>query len=343
VTFRQLGSGRGEPILEAGLPIIDAHHHLFNRPALRYMFDDYLADVHSGHSIIASVYVETHAMARVDGPEMLRPLGEIEFANGVGAMASSGLYGACRVCAAIVGYADLRYGDAIGDYLDQALLLAPDRLRGIRQVTIDDSSEAAYQFISVRPPRGILQHPNFRKGFRQLAPRKLSFDAAVFHHQLPEIVALADAFPDTAIILNHAGHTMCLGLNNSEREQIFGVWGRHMRELALRPNVVCKIGGLGLPFWGFGLERRPDTIGYLELARLWKPYVETVIEAFGAPRCMMESDYPPDSRSCGFVPLWNALKYIVHSASTAEKAALFHGTAARIYRIELPQTPKAPG
>ena len=339
MTFRQLGSGRDEPILEAGLPIIDAHHHLFDRPALRYMFDDYLADVRSGHAIMASVYVETQAMARVNGPAMLRPLGEIEFANGIGAMSGSGLYGACRVCAAIVGYADLRFGDAIGDYLDRALQLAPGRLRGIRQVTIDDPSEAAYQFISVRPPRGILQHPDFRKGFRQLAPRGLSFDAAVFHHQLPEIAALADAFPDTSVVLNHAGHTMCLGLEDSDRDTVFRAWVGHMRDLALRPNVVCKIGGLGLPFWGFGLEKRPDTIGYLELSRLWKPYVETAIEAFGATRCMMESDYPPDSRSCGFVPLWNALKHIVQGASTAEKAALFHGTAARVYRIALPQAP----
>jgi L-fuconolactonase len=100
--------------------------------------------------------------------------------------------------------------------------------------------------------------------------------------------------------------------------------------------VHCKIGGLGLPFWGFGLEQRSDPIGYQELATLWRPLVETSIEAFGPQRCMMESNFPIDGRSAGFVPLWNALKYIVRGASAEDKAALFHDTAVRVYRLQLP-------
>jgi L-fuconolactonase len=336
MSFRQLHVGRNEPILEPDLPIIDSHHHLFLRPAIRYLFDDFLADVKSGHRVVASVYVEAHAMVRPDGPAMMRPLGEIEFANGAGAMAASGLFGDCRVCAAIVGYADLRFGDDIGEYLDRALERAPERLRGIRQVTIEDPSEAAYRFVPVRPPSGVMQHPNFRSGFRQLARRGLSFDAAVFHPQLGEVAALAAAFPDTTIVVNHAGHALALGLDAEGRTRVFGEWRKGLLELARYPNVVCKVGGLGLPFWGFGFEERTDPIGYLELANAWRPYVETTIEAFGTERCMMESDYPPDSRSCGYVPLWNALKHIVRAASSDEKAALFHLTAARVYRIELP-------
>ncbi len=75
---------------------------------------------------------------------------------------------------------------------------------------------------------------------------------------------------------------------------------------------------------------------YRELATAWKPFIETSIEAFGADRCMMESNFPPDGRSCGYVPLWNALKYVVRSSSPEEKSALFNGTAARVYRLELP-------
>ena len=101
--YRQLLAGRDETIIEPEIPIIDAHHHLFVRPGLRYMIDDYLADARAGHRIVASVYVETLAFARPDGPEVLRPLGEIEFANGVGAMCASGVLGDCRACAAIVG------------------------------------------------------------------------------------------------------------------------------------------------------------------------------------------------------------------------------------------------
>ncbi|UUZ77236.1 amidohydrolase family protein [Polaromonas sp. P1(28)-13] len=106
-------------------------------------------------------------------------------------------------------------------------------------------------------------------------------------------------------------------------------------ELGRRDNITCKIGGLGLPFWGFGFEKRADPVGYVELAQAWRPYVEAAIEAFGAERCMMESNYPPDGRSAGFVPLWNAFKHIVRGASVNEKAALFHDTASRVYRLSL--------
>jgi L-fuconolactonase len=327
--------GRDEAIIDPDIPIIDAHHHLFDRPALRYMLEDYLADAGAGHRIVASTYVETQAFARVDGPEALRPIGEIEFANGVAAMSASGVYGACRVGAAIVGNADLRLGDVVAQLLDRALETAPDRFRGVRQITIEHPSDAPYRYMTHPPPRGVLKSSGFRPAFRHLAPRGLSFDAAVFHHQLPEIADLADAFADTTIVLNHMGMAMALDMDSQGRAEIFHSWGNALRDLARRPNVVCKVGGLGMPFWGFGLETRSDPIEHLELAAAWKPYIETAIEAFGASRCMMESDFPMDGRSCGFVPLWNALKHIVRTYSLEEKFALFHGTAARVYRIPL--------
>ncbi|MEY4099671.1 MAG: hypothetical protein RL300_842 [Pseudomonadota bacterium] len=334
MTHKRL-EGRDEPILEPDLPIIDAHHHLFDRPALRYLLDDYLADVSAGHKVVASVYVETLAFARTDGPELLRPLGEVEFANGVGAVAASGAYGNCRACAAIVAYADLRFGDAVAELLDRAIELAPDRLRGVRQVTIEHPSETPFRFMTHRPPSGVLTHPGFRPALRQLAQRGLSFDAAVFHNQLPAITSLADAFPDLPIVLNHVGMAMGMEMSEAERAEVFVAWSRDLRELALRPNVTCKLGGLGMPFWGFGFENRTDTMGYLELAAAWRPFIETAIEAFGAERCMMESNFPPDGRSCGFVPLWNALKHIVRDCSAEQKADLFHQTAARVYRIDM--------
>lgn len=330
----QLYAGRDEPIVEPELPIIDSHHHLFDRPGLRYLLDDYLADAQAGHRIVASVYVETQAYVRASGPEHLRALGEIEFANGVGAMAAGGIHGPCRACAAIVGHADLRLGErAFAEFLDQALALAPQRFRGVRQITIEHPSEVPYRYMTHRPPQGVLQHPAFRPAFRQLAARGLGFDAAVFHNQLPDVAALADAFPDTPIVLNHLGLAMAMEMDAAQRKEVFRAWRDALRELARRPNVVCKLGGLGLPFWGYGFEQRTEPVGSIELAAAWKPCLITAIEAFGAERCMMESNYPPDGRSAGFVPLWNALKRSVAAASAAEKAALFHDTAARVYRI----------
>jgi L-fuconolactonase len=342
ITHSQLLVGREEPIIDPHIPIIDAHHHLFDRqalpdrPAMRYMLDDYLADARAGHRIVASVYLEILAFARRSGPEVLRPLGEIEFANGVAAMCASGVYGECQACTAIVGHADLRLGDRVAELLDRALELAPDRFRGVRQISIDDPSEAPYRFITNRPPRGVMQHQDFRTGFGHLVKRGLTFDAALFHHQLQDVIDLADAFPEATIILNHCGHMMALGMDEQTRADTIRKWRTLMFEVAHRSNVYCKVGGLGLPFWGFGFGDRQDPVGYLELAAAWRPFVETSIEAFGPERCMMESNYPPDGRSAGFVPLWNALKHIVRAASNEDKAALFHGTAAKVYRINLP-------
>ncbi len=334
--FRQLLVGRDEPIIEPEIPIIDAHHHLFVRPGRRYMIDDYLADARAGHRIIASVYVETSAFARPDGPEVLRPIGEIEFANGMGAMCASGSYGDCRACAAIVGHADLRLGDQVARLLDRAMECAPERFRGVRQITIEHPSAVPYRFIPSRPPSGVMKAPGFRPAFAHLVKRRLTFDAAVFHHQLQDVIDLTDAFPDSIIVLNHCGQAMAMDMDEPGRAEVFRDYRKLMFEVGRRPNVYCKVGGLGLPFWGFRFEERQDPIGYLELATAWRPYVETTIEAFGVHRCMMESNYPPDGRSAGFVPLWNALKHIVRAASVDEKNALFHGAAARAYRMRVP-------
>jgi L-fuconolactonase len=333
--YRHVDAGRDEPILEPELRIIDSAHHLFDRPALRYMLEDYLKDANAGHRIVASIYVETLAFARTVGAEVLRPLGEIEFANGLGAMAASGVYGDCRACAAIVGYADLRFGTAVGELLDRALSAAPERFRGIRQLCIEPLSDAPLRYVTNPPPQNLMKHAEFRKGLSELATRNLSFDLAVFHHQIADACELADAFPNMLFVLNHLGQAEAMDVAETERARVFEQWRNSVRDLARRPNVVCKIGGLGLPFWGFGFEKRPDTVGYVELAKTWRPYVEVVIEAFGADRCMMESNYPPDGRSCGFVPLWNALKHIVRDASANEKAALFHDNAVRTYRVAL--------
>ena len=333
--FNKVKEGRDEPILESDIAIIDAHHHLFDRPHLRYMLDDYLGDVNAGHNIIGSVYIETQAFARHDGPQELRPVGEVEFANGVAAITKSGVYGSCRVAAAMVGFADMTLGDRVAATLDAALSIAPHRFRGVRQIALAHSNPATLRFLTHKPPPDLLKSPAFRSAFRELGPRGLSFDATVLHNQLPELAQVAKDFPDTTIVLDHLGLALADGPGPEGRAEAFKGWRANMQDLARNPNVFCKVGGLGTSYWGFGFNERSDAIGYQEAASAWKPYVETAIEAFGADRCMMESNYPNDGRSCGFVPLWNALKFIVKDYSADEKAALFRGTAQKVYRIEL--------
>lgn len=331
--FNKLKEGRAEAIVDPDLEIIDTHHHLFDRPHLRYMLEDYLEDASAGHRIVGTVYEETQAFARPDGPEELRPVGEVEFANGVAAVMRSGVYGPCRVAAAIVGYADMTLGDRVAKTLDACLAVAPERHRGIRQIAISHPDEKVLRFLTHRPPTDLLKNENFRAAYRHLGPRKLAFDAAVLHIHLPEVAQLADDFPDTDIVLVHMGLAAGVAVGPEGRDALFQDWRSRMQDLARRPNVYCKVGGLGTSYWGFGFNERTEPVGSPELAATWGPWVEAAIEAFGPGRCMMESNFPNDGRSCGFVPLWNALKTIVRGYSAGEKAALFRGTAQRVYRI----------
>ena len=326
---------RDEPILDPDLPIIDAHHHLITRP-VTYMAGEYLADVTAGHDIRASVYVETRAFERTTGPEALRPLGEVEFANGIGAMTATGAFGACHVAAGIVGFADMRLGADIAPLLDRCLATAPERFRGVRQVLLEfDESREFPTVIGSRPPSGVMESDGFLPALKELEKRGLSFDVAVFHYDLPKLCRMADAMPGMSFVLNHAGIAAGFQQTPEERAATFRDWRRELRGGARRHNVLCKIGGLGMPHWGFDYSGHEGPVGHLTLAANWAPYVETAIECFGAGRCMMESNFPPDGRSSGYVPLWNALKHITRNAGADERAALFHGTARRVYRLDV--------
>lgn len=329
------GEGRDEPVIDPDLEIVDAHFHLIHRP-VTYMADGYIADVNAGHNIVASVYVETRVFERQTGPEALRPLGEVEFANGIGAMTATGVFGPCHVAAGIVGHVDMSLGDAAGDCLDRCMAAAPERFKGVRHLLLEfDASKEFPTVIGSRPPSGIMDSPGFMPALKQLEARGLPFDVSVFHYQLPDIEKIADAAPNVTFVLNHCGIAAGFKLSPSERQEVFQDWSRNLRSIAQRPNVVCKVGGLGMPHWGFDFEQHVGEVGYADLAKVWRPYVETTIEAFGPERCMMESNFPPDGRSCGFVPLWNALKHITREASPQDKAALFSETAKKTYRLEI--------
>src|SRR6476661_10631883 len=101
---------RQEEILEPELPIVDAHHHFWYRDGKPYFLPELLADIDTGHNIVATVFMECAAMYRKDAEPALRPLGEVEFVNGIAAMSASGEFGPTRVATGIVGYADLGLG-----------------------------------------------------------------------------------------------------------------------------------------------------------------------------------------------------------------------------------------
>jgi predicted TIM-barrel fold metal-dependent hydrolase len=331
----------GEPIIDPDLPIIDAHHHLWvltedyftrmeaqddvmtrgwvavYRSHARYLLDEFLADVTTGHNVRATVFVECGAMYRATGPEALKPVGEVEFANGVAAMAASKIFGNVKVCAGIVGNPNLSLGNAAEAILRAHIQAADGRFRGVRN-----------------HPAGGLLDKEFRSGFKWLSKFGLPFDALVLEPQLPDLINLARAFPDTQIILNHVGILPGAGRQGIQREERFPIWRDNIRTLSVCSNVVVKLGGLGMPLPGFKSFMSTPRFTSQQLAEEWKPYLETCIEAFGANRCMFESNFPVDSGTCTYPVLWNTFKRLAAGASAAEKTALFSGTAARVYRLD---------
>ncbi|MBN8926908.1 MAG: amidohydrolase family protein [Rhodospirillales bacterium] len=321
-------------MLEPELPIVDPHHHLWERPDWVYMLDDLLADINSGHNIVATVFVQCRAMHRASGPEEMKPVGETEFVNGVAAMSASGGYGPTKICAGIVGHADLRLGARVRPVLEAHLKVGGDRFRGIRHITAWDPDPVLLNPAYAPPPR-VMYDPTFREGFAQLAPLGLSFDAWLYHPQIADLTALARAFPDTSICLDHVGGPLGYGSYTGKRAEVFPVWAAAIKELATCPNVVVKLGGLAMRINGFDFHEQTDPPTSEALAAAWKPYVETCIEAFGVNRCMFESNFPVDKGSYGYAPFWNACKILARGASADEKTALFSGTATRFYRLDL--------
>jgi predicted TIM-barrel fold metal-dependent hydrolase len=320
-----------EPALEPALPIIDPHHHLWDRPANRYLLDELIEDTKQ-HNIRQTVFVECTSMYRADGPEELKVVGETEFVQGIAAMSASGGYGDMRVATGIVGSADLRLGDRVAPVLEAQIAASPQRFRGIRH-------RAAWADRTVVPnqspdaPRHILLDPDFRKGYAHLRTYGLSFEGWLYHTHIADLTDLARAFPDTTIIFNHLGGPIGVGSYAGRRDEVFAAWKPAVAELAKCQNVVAKVGGIQMVVNGYGWherERPPTSDELLAANQDWYRYT---IDQFGPDRCMFESNFPVDKLSCSYTVLWNQFKKLTRGFSADERAAMFHDTAMRVYRL----------
>jgi L-fuconolactonase len=320
-----------EDIVDPDRPICDPHHHLWDHPNSRYLLDELLEDIRSGHNVVSTVFVECASMYRADGPEALRPVGETEFVNGIAAMTASGGYGELRACAGIVSFADLTLGASIGAVLDVHMSRS-DRFRGIRHAAGWDPDDRVRNS-HTNPPARLLLDPKFREGFRELGRRNLSFDAWLYHPQIGELTDLARAFPEVTIIFDHFGGPLGIGPYEGRREEIFARWRDDVAELARCPNVYAKLGGLVMPINGFGFHQRERPATSDEIVAATGRYYRHAIDCFGVERCMFESNFPVDKQSCSYPVLWNAFKKLVADASETEKQRLFHDTAQEAYRL----------
>ena len=343
-----------EAILEPDLPIVDPHHHLWDlRPLLPafpeprhpfieaiagapyYTFDALHADATSGHNVVATVFMECGAFYDPARGDAMKPVGEVEYVNGVAAQGASGLYGNFRPCAAIVGHADLTLGKAVEPVVEALIAAGNGRFRGIRHAAAWDADPEVLG-PPFHAPEGLYTSDAFRAGFAAYAKHDLTFDAWLLEPQLPDVIDLARAFPDQTIVLDHCGTPLNIASYRGKLPERFDTWRSNIRKLAECPNVNVKLGGLAMAFCGMPEDGPAKCFGSQELAEMWRPYVETCIEAFGPHRAMFESNYPVDRWGASYPVLWNAFKRLASGASDEEKHALFSQTAARVYDITLP-------
>jgi predicted TIM-barrel fold metal-dependent hydrolase len=323
-----------EPALEPEFPIVDAHHHLYGAlmDDQHYRVEDLRQDVSSGHHVMATVYAEAFNSAwRPDGPPSMRSLGEVEMIVRVSAQSRTDGQGACQVAAGIVSNVDLTLGDGAVAVLEAHSAAAQGRLRGVRvHATWDPGPVGRFTYSA---PQHILADTRFRQGFALLERFDLSFDALVFHTQLAEVAALADAFPHTRIVLNHVGTVLGVADYRARPDSVFAGWENDMRALARRPNISVKIGGMGMLLFGFGFEDADRPATSSALVQAWKPFIDVCVDAFGTQRCMFESNFPVDKQSCAYVALWNAFKLSTLACTDGERRDLFYRTACRTYRL----------
>jgi predicted TIM-barrel fold metal-dependent hydrolase len=305
--------------------IVDTHHHLWpDGGPLSYGVDELLADTGDGHQVERTVFVECRAAYRTDGPAEFAPVGETAFVAGA-AQETGGLIGG------IVGHADLRLAN-LDDVLDAHVEAGRGLFRGIRHA-LSRSDPSDGLTIAGRAPAGLSEDPAFRAGVGRLGARGLTYDCWHFHFQNKEFLELARAVPQTTMVLDHFGTPLGVGPYATQREAIFEEWKRDIADIARCENVVAKLGGLAMPDNGFGWNAADNPPTSDEFRDAQGPYYLRTLECFGADRCMFESNFPVDRMSLSYRVLLNGVKKIFTDCSSAERDAVFAGTAHRVYRL----------
>lgn len=321
-----------EETLDLSLPICDAHHHLWYDSELNYRVEDYLGDISGGQNIRRTIFVESRMMLKEGVPPEMQPVGETEYVRDVTSRFHGGTGNLPAIAAGIIGFADLTLGDAVAPVLEAHIAAGEGKFRGIRYTTAWDASPELRSRWEV--PRGLMTDRKFREGFATLQRYDLTYDAWLYHPQLIEVVDLAKEFPESRIIVDHAGGPLGIGPYARRRDSAFQEWRRSITELSKCDNVYIKLGGLGMRICGHGWSEAEKPPKSVQIARAIEPYFTWCVEWFGVDRCMFESNFPVDKASYSYSVIWNAFKRLTQNFSQEERLALFYNTASSVYRLD---------
>ena len=321
-----------EEIVDPPREIVDPHHHLWQGGRFYdYMLPELWHDTDSGHNIKKTVFIECHSAYRREGPEHLKPIGETEFVAAVAEQSKQGSDNQA-VISGIIAHANLMLGDTVNEILDAHEEAGRGLFRGIRHAGAREEVPEALM-IKGRGERDLFARADFRQGVKLLGSRGLTYESWHYHHQIKSYTELAQAVPDTAIILDHFGTPLGVGPYEGKREEIFEQWKIDIAELAKCENVYAKLGGMAMPDNGFWWHVNPVPPTSDEFVAAQKRYYLHTIDCFGPDRCMFESNFPVDRLSISYPVVWNAFKKIVADFSEAEKDMMFSGTATKVYKL----------
>lgn len=323
-------ANRVEEAIDPDRPIIDAHHHLWDRADGRYLADELISDTTRSHNITHTVFVECSAGYSTDAPDHLRPVGETRF---VADQAEQIAVAGGPPIGAIVSFADMTLGDAVEEVLAAHHDAAPSLFRGVRH-GVNWSRHDGVKNGHHNPTEELMGEASFRAGVARLATMGYSFEAWMYHDQLATFAELAAAIPSCTFVLNHLGGPLGIGPYAAHRDEMLSTWRAGIEAVARHDNVVIKVGGIGMEhYYGTTWSTLPSPPASETVAAHWQPLVHFAIDAFGPNRCMFESNYPVDRQTLPYAVLWNTLQRLAAQYADAEQDALFSDTAARVYQI----------
>ena len=318
-----------EETIAPEMEIVDPHHHLWNRDGTAYELAGLWADTGAGHNVVQTVFIECHSNYYADVEDGFAPVGETAYVAGQAALAARDTSKA--QIAGIVAHVDLRR-ENLNEVLDAHGAVGGNLFKGIRHALAWDENVGDLK-IAPRGDKDISIDPNFRRGMAELGRRGLAYDTWHYHYQNKEFLALAQAVPETTMVLDHFGTPLGVGRFAGKRDEIFAAWKDDIAALAECPNVVAKLGGMAMPDNGYGWHEQGTPISSDEFVEAMAPWYHHTIECFGAQRCMFESNFPVDRAAISYNVLWNGLKKLAAPYSAMDQARMFAGTARDVYQL----------